>query len=129
MWGYYYTLMGAERVRQHWRNLVARYAAFPVVFCIAGEVNLPPVTVHLPPWPTDDASAMGPVRDEQLAGWSAAAHEVRRIDPWHNPITAHPAHPDVRRVLPDASRPGYQHDPEQPLELAHRDQLDPGLHR
>jgi len=103
MWGYYYTLMGAERVRQHWRNLVARYAAFPVIFCIAGEVNLPPITVHLPPLPGDDPSAMAPAREEQLTGWSAAAHDVRRIDPWHNPITAHPAHPDVRRVLPDAS--------------------------
>ena len=32
--------MGAERIRRHWRELVARWAAYPVVFCVAGEVNL-----------------------------------------------------------------------------------------
>jgi len=103
MWGYYYTLMGHERVHRHWRNLVARYAAYPVVFCIAGEVNLPPVTVHLPPEPGDDPGAIEPTRRAQLLGWSAMAHEVRALDPYHNPVTAHPAHPDVRRVLPDPS--------------------------
>lgn len=103
MWGYYYTLMGEERVRRHWRNLVARYAAFPVVFCVAGEVNLPPASVHLPPLPTDDPAPMAAARDEQLAGWSEAGVEVRRIDPYRNPLTAHPAHPNVRRVLPDPS--------------------------
>jgi hypothetical protein len=103
MWGYYYTLMGADRVRRHWRNLVARYAAYPVVFCVAGEVNLPPASVHLPPLPTDDPAPMTAAREEQLTGWSAAAHELRRIDPYHNPVTAHPAHPNVRRVLPDPS--------------------------
>jgi hypothetical protein len=103
MWGFYYTVMGAERVRRHWRNLVARYAAYPVVFCIAGEVNLPPVSIHLPPLPTDDPAPQAAAREEQLAGWGEIAHEVRRLDPYHNPITAHPAHPDVRRVLPDPS--------------------------
>lgn len=103
MWGYYYTLMGAEQVRRHWRNLVARYAAYPVVFCVAGEVNLPPASVHLPPLPTDDPAPMAAARAEQLVGWSEAALEIRRIDPYHNPVTAHPAHPNVRRVLPDPS--------------------------
>ncbi|MBX3028890.1 MAG: DUF4038 domain-containing protein [Chloroflexi bacterium] len=103
MWGYYYTLMGAERVRRHWRNLVARYAAYPVVFCVAGEVNLPPASVHLPPLPTDDPAPMAAAREEQLIGWSETGTELRRIDPYRNPITAHPAHPNVRRVLPDPS--------------------------
>jgi hypothetical protein len=101
MWGYYYTLMGAQRVERHWRNLVARYAAYPVVFCVAGEVNLPPASVHLPPLPTDDPTPMAAARAEQIPGWSAAGVELRRIDPYHNPITAHPAHPNVRRILPE----------------------------
>ena len=33
--------MGIERVKKHWRNLVARYGAYPVIWCLAGEVNLP----------------------------------------------------------------------------------------
>ena len=33
--------MGVEKVKQHWRYLIARYGAWPVVWCAAGEANLP----------------------------------------------------------------------------------------
>jgi len=35
MWGFYLPCMGVEKVKQHWRNLIARYGAFPVVWCMA----------------------------------------------------------------------------------------------
>ena len=40
-WGYFMPWMGVEKVKAHWRYLVARYGALPVVWCVAGEANLP----------------------------------------------------------------------------------------
>ena len=33
--------MGEEMMKAHWRYLIARYGAWPVVWCAAGEANLP----------------------------------------------------------------------------------------
>ena len=40
-WGYFIPWMGVAKAKQHWRYLVARYGAMPVVWCVAGEANLP----------------------------------------------------------------------------------------
>ena len=40
-WGYFLPWMGVEKLMQHWRNLVARYGAYPVVWCLAGEGTMP----------------------------------------------------------------------------------------
>jgi hypothetical protein len=86
MWGYYLNLMGLERTRRHWRYLVARYGAFPVVWCLAGEVQMPMYSV---------GRAGGEQRiaamAEQADGWSEVGRLVRRIDPNHNLVTTHPA--------------------------------------
>jgi len=36
-WSYFIPWMGEAKVQQHWRNLVARYGAYPVVWCLGGE--------------------------------------------------------------------------------------------
>jgi hypothetical protein len=41
-WGYHSLFMGKERMLEHWRYIVARYGAWPVLWCLAGEG----------PWPT-----------------------------------------------------------------------------
>lgn len=86
MWGYYLNLIGPERVRRHWRYLVARYAALPVVWCLAGEVQMPVYST---------GRAGGKVLDEaieeQAQGWTTVAHDLRRTDPYRNLITTHPA--------------------------------------
>jgi hypothetical protein len=79
-WGYFIPLMGVERMKQHWRNLIARYGAWPVVWCIAGEANLPYYLVK--GFPYDDR--------EQVKQWTEVARYVRKIDPYHRPITMHP---------------------------------------
>ncbi len=95
MWGYYEHVMGAERVMRHWRELVARYAAYPVVFCVAGEINLAGY----------DNETEREVRDarrtRQLQTWTEVAREVHRLDAYDNLVTAHPASPDARSLLPD----------------------------
>ncbi|GAJ03891.1 unnamed protein product, partial [marine sediment metagenome] len=40
-WGYFLVWMGVEKMKQHWRYLVARYGAYPVVWCLAGEATMP----------------------------------------------------------------------------------------
>lgn len=96
MWGFYGTVIGRERALAHWRNLVARYAAFPVTFCAAGEVDYPGA-------PNPDA---GLTRDEQreaqLDLWTEVAAAIRAVDPYRNPVTAHPGLGNGRASL----RPG-----------------------
>jgi hypothetical protein len=80
MWGYYLPQMGLEKVKVHWRNLVARYAAWPVVFCLAGEGVMP---YYL----SEDKD-----RDEktQRRGWTEVARYVRGLDPYGTLLTIHP---------------------------------------
>lgn len=80
-WGYYLPKMGMEKMKQHWRYLVARWGAYPVVWCLAGEGTMP---YYLSKRPEED-------RAEQRKGWTEIAHYVRRIDPYRRLITVHPS--------------------------------------
>jgi len=93
MWGFYLPYIGLDKVKRFWRNLVARYAAYPVVWCIAGEALMPGdftkktmqdffVEMQSPEWVARTA--------EQKKGWTEVMRYVREIDPYHNPITIHP---------------------------------------
>jgi Protein of unknown function (DUF4038) len=95
MWGYYEHVMGPERIKRHWREIVARYAAYPVVFCVAGEVNLAGYDFDADRDLRDDR------RQTQLRTWTEVAREVHSLDPYGNPVTAHPASPDARSLLDD----------------------------
>jgi len=39
-WGFFMKVAGKEHLKRHWRNLLARFAAYPVAFCVAGEANM-----------------------------------------------------------------------------------------
>ncbi len=97
MWGYYLPFMGIERVKKHWRNLVARYGAYPVIWCLAGEVNLPTYS-HL-----SDEQRRVTESAAQEEAWTEVARYVRTLDPYHNVLTAHPWVPGCsgRLVLRD----------------------------
>jgi hypothetical protein len=79
-WGYFYPLMGEEKVKKHWRNLVARYGAYPVVWILAGEGAMP---YYLSAHTQED-------REAQRKGWTEIARYVRSIDPYGHMITIHP---------------------------------------
>lgn len=79
-WGYFLPLMGVEKAKQHWRYLIARYGAWPVVWCVAGEANLP--YYRAKGFPYDDR--------EQVKGWTEVARSLRATDPFHRPMTIHP---------------------------------------
>src|SRR5690606_15210852 len=39
-WSYYLLELGPERMERHWREIIARWSALPVVWCVAGEAGL-----------------------------------------------------------------------------------------
>ncbi len=92
MWGYYLPQIGVEKVKHFWRYLVARYGAYPVVWCLAGEGTMP---YYLSKTPKEDAAL-------QKRGWTEVAAYVRSIDPYNNLITIHPSRRG-REVLEDSS--------------------------
>jgi hypothetical protein len=79
-WGYHALFMGKDRTIAHWRYLVARYGAWPVVWCLAGEGAMP---YYLSRTRQADISAL-------LEMWPEVACFVHDIDPWHRPLTLHP---------------------------------------
>src|SRR5438874_10744663 len=88
--------MGAERLKKHWRYLIARYGAYPVFWCVAGEANLPYYLTT--GFPFDDR--------EQVKGWTGVAAYLRSIDPFHRPLSIHPTglgHLDARHAIDDPS--------------------------
>jgi len=87
MWGFFLPVMGVAKVKQHWRNLVARYGAYPVVWCLAGEFQHVPYSVVY----RGDREEREKYRKIQTEGWTELARYLREIDPYHNLITAHPA--------------------------------------
>ena len=79
-WGYFIPWMGVGKAEQHWRYLIARYGAMPVVWCVAGEANLPYYLAK--GFPYDDRA--------QVRSWTEVTRYVREIDPFHRLITIHP---------------------------------------
>ena len=79
-WGYFLPLMGVNRMKQHWRYIVARWGAYPVVWCLAGEGTMP---YYLSKTRDTDAQT-------QKEGWTELARYVRATDPFAHPITIHP---------------------------------------
>jgi hypothetical protein len=91
-WGYYLPLLGTEKMIKHWRYMVARWGAYPVIWCLAGEALMP---FYL----AKDKSA-----DElaQKIGWTELARFVRELDPFHHLITIHPTSVGRNQLLDDS---------------------------
>jgi hypothetical protein len=82
-WGYFVHWMGIERMQRHWRNLIARYGAYPVVWCMAGEAAMP--------YYLSEDKEGDHVRQQEA--WTQLAAYVRATDPYHRPVTSHPTCP------------------------------------
>ncbi len=80
MWGYFMQWMGVEKSEAHWRYLIARYGALPVVWGTAGEANLDWYLTS--GFPHDDR--------EQIKKWTEVTRYIRGTDPFHRLITIHP---------------------------------------
>ena len=81
-WGFFMKVAGLENIKRHWQNLIARWAAYPVAWCIAGEANMAfyddkstPIEEHL---------------KNSRRDWNEVTQFVRSNDPFHRLITIHP---------------------------------------
>ena len=91
-WGYFLGWTGVDKMKKHWRNLIARYGAYPVIWCLAGEGTMP---YYLSEEKEQD-------RVFQKKGWTELAAYVRGTDPYHHLITVHPGD-SARNQVEDAS--------------------------
>jgi hypothetical protein len=91
-WGYFLDLAGVDKMKKHWRNMIARWGAYPVVWILAGEVDMP---YYLSAQPKKDA-------EFQKIHWTEVAKFIRATDPYHHLITTHPSE-SARQELLDES--------------------------
>jgi len=63
-WGWHMPSIGVEKMKRHWRYLIARYGAYPVVWIIGGEAGGPQ--------------------------WTEVARYVQQTDPYRHLATVHP---------------------------------------
>lgn len=78
-WGYFLPWMGVDRLKAHWRNLIARYGAYPVFWCLAGEWDMPYYLAE------DKEKA----REEQRTGWAEIARYVHETDGFGRLLSVH----------------------------------------
>ena len=76
-WGYHLPWLGTDKMKKHWRYLIARWGAYPVFWCVAGEANLPYYLTK--GFPFDDR--------KQVTGWTEVARYVRQTDSYHRPMS------------------------------------------
>ena len=80
-WGYYLSNWSEQAMRKHWRYIVARWGAYPVIWCLAGEGTMP---YYLSKDKEQDI-------ERQKRGWTEVGRYVHQIDPFHRLVTIHPS--------------------------------------
>ncbi len=79
-WGYHLPWMGVETMKKHVRYVIARYGALPVVWCMAGEVNLP--------YYLEKGFPRG--GEKQTAAWEGVIKYARGLNGFNRLVTVHP---------------------------------------
>jgi len=89
--------MGIAKMKRHWRYLIARYGAYPVIWILGGEITDP----------SDDV-----VRKRKItgghSGWTEVARYVRATDPYGRLLTAHEGPPPYDIPLEDGSLTDFE---------------------
>ena len=84
-WGFYIDFIGEEGMKKHWDYLQARYGAYPVVWCMAGET--------LMPFYGSEAETNPEKKKEYTAKakrqWTEVTRHLRNRDAYHRLITVH----------------------------------------
>lgn len=80
-WGYHLPWVSTEKIKQHWRYLIARWGALPVVWCAAGETTMP---FYLSKNKEAD-------KEFQKVEWTKVIQYMHDTDPFDRIITTHPS--------------------------------------
>jgi hypothetical protein len=83
-WGYHLLFGGVEAMTRHWREVIARWGAYPVVWCLAGECKLPY-------YPDIFGERREEISEQLREGWAEVARFVRETDPYGRLLTVHPS--------------------------------------
>jgi hypothetical protein len=82
-WGFFAGFYGKEKILRHWEYLIARWAAYPVIWCAGGEANMR--------YYRDQEKVS---EEEHLkksrADWTEITAFIRRTDPFERLLTIHP---------------------------------------
>lgn len=94
-WGYFMDFAGMEVLKKHWDYLIARYSAYPVVWCAAGEGMMKYYLAD---------SDMDPEQWKTMrqSEWSALINFIREKDGHQRLVTIHPTNYG-REQLSDAN--------------------------
>ena len=79
-WGYYLPELGMDKMKKHWRYVIARWSAYPVIWCLAGEATM---AYYL----SDDSEKETAF---QRQGWTEIGRYVHETDPYSRLVTLHP---------------------------------------
>lgn len=93
-WGYYLPMIGRENMQRHWRYLMARWGALPVVWAAAGEQTMP--------WYLDSDAQKALSRKSLTDEWSQVIAFMRSVNAFGRPITTHPV-TSARESVTDAA--------------------------
>lgn len=85
--------IGVIKMQQHWRYIIARYGAYPVLWIVGGELIDPP----------EETAARSPDawRSMTARGWTEVAKYIHATDPYQHPVTAHEFTPPFDSPLQD----------------------------
>lgn len=86
--------MGVERIKKHWRYIIARYGAYPVFWIVGGEVFDPPEVVA--------RKVPEMLKSKHPGAWTDVARYVGATDPYHHPLAAHEISTDDPPLQEDA---------------------------
>lgn len=79
-WGYYLPWLGTEKMKQHWRYIIARWGALPVVWTASGEQAMP--------W---YLSGSKEAETQQLRReWNEVTRHIRANNAFGRMVTTHP---------------------------------------
>lgn len=93
-WGYYLPMIGLDNMRRHWRYLMARWGALPVVWAAAGEQTLP--------WYLESPAQKMVSQARLKEDWSLVIAYMRSINGFGRLISTHPVS-SARESVTDAA--------------------------
>lgn len=86
-WGFFLDFAGEEVIKKHWDYLLARYGAYPVVWCLAGEATMP---YYLNKEATSSPEKRKEYVEWARKGWTDITRYLKEKDPFQRLITIHP---------------------------------------
>jgi len=84
-WGYHLPVMGVTKLKKHWRYVIARYGAYPLVWSLVGE----PLLHYEREKQYDTSKKMEIWKKERRREWTEIARYVKEIDPYYRLLTIH----------------------------------------